>query len=32
MRAFPSTYAIARALDVSQPTVVRKLRQYGLRG
>jgi PAS domain S-box-containing protein len=28
---YRSTYAIAKALDVSQPTVVRKLKQYGLR-
>ncbi|WP_369125277.1 hypothetical protein [Alicyclobacillus fastidiosus] len=26
-----STYAIAKALDVSQPTVVRKLKQYRLK-
>jgi PAS domain S-box-containing protein len=27
---YKTTYAIARALDISQPTVVRKLKQYGL--
>ncbi len=31
IREFPSTYAIAKELEVSQPTVVRKLKQYGLR-
>ncbi len=30
-RRFPSTYAIAKELEISQPTVVRKLKRYGLR-
>ncbi len=31
LQEFPSTYAIAKELEVSQPTVVRKLKQFHLR-